>query len=130
MGDLLGAYSLIFAAITALYSLWYPEMQTYFHDHDWPPDVDPVNIQRQYVELKQMRSTKVIPLFIASIGIAIIFLPTVVSIVNDFFANGISFSTYDPIKICLLFLLVLNGFLIKKIFDLNSEIHGYLKQNR
>ena len=130
MGDLLGAYSLIFAAITALYSLWYPEMQAYFRDHSWPPVVAAINIQGQYVKLKEMRRTKITPLFIASIGITIIFLPTIISIAKDLFTSGISLSTYDPISMCLLFLLVLNGFLIKKILDLDKEVREYLATDK
>ena len=130
MGDLLGAYSLIFAAITALYSLWYPEMQAYFRDRSWPPVVAAINIQGQYAKLKEMRRTKIAPLFFASIGIAIIFLPTIISIAKDLFTNGISLSTYDPISICLLFLLVLNGFLIKKILDLDKEVREYLATDK
>jgi len=126
MGELLGAYSLIFAAITALYSLWYPEIQNYLSSHLWPEAVSRKNIQGQYRHLKQLRRMKTIPLLIASIGIAIIFLPTVYSIVIALIQNGISISTYDPISICLLFFLVLNVFLIWKIIDLDKELCKYL----
>jgi len=129
MGDLLGAYSLIFAAITALYSLWYPEIQAYLRDHSFPPIVDAVNIQGQYADLKEMRRTKMIPLLIASLGIAIIFLPTVYVIVSDLITNGISLATYNPISICLLFLLVLNVFLVWKIAALNQQLQDYLDTN-
>lgn len=129
MGDLLGAYSLIFAAITALYSLWYPEIQSYLSNNAFPPSVNPINIQWQYEDLKKMRRTKVIPLLVASLGVAIIFLPTVYSIVMKFIQNGISLSAYDPISVCLLFLLVLNAFLIWKIVDLDKELREYLATN-
>ncbi len=130
MGELLGAYSLIFAAITALYSLWYPEIQSYLSSHLWPQAVSRKNIQGQYKHLEQLRRTKTIPLLIASLGIAVIFLPIVYSIVTELIRNGISFSTYDPISICLLFLLVLNIFLIWKIYDLDKELRIYLATNK
>jgi hypothetical protein len=134
MGDLLGAYSLICAAITALYSLWYPEIKAFLRDHDWPPVVDAMNIQGQYAELKEIRQTKIFPLLLAGIGIAVIFLPTVISILVSCFRelsqNGLHGSVYDPVSVCLIFLLVLNGFLVKKIWELNSEVQGYLQENQ
>jgi predicted permease len=34
------------------------------------------------------------------------------------------------VSVCLIFLLVLNGFLVKKIWELNSEVQGYLQENQ
>ncbi len=130
MGDILGAYSVIFAVITALFGLWYPEIQAYLNDNRWPPDVKAVDIEGQYEHVKEIRRSKIIPLLIISLGITIIFLPAAISIVQGLLQNGISFSTYDPISMCLLFLLVLNILLIWKIFDVDKDLREKLATNK
>ena len=131
MADLLGAYSFIFTAITALYSIWYPEAKNFIHTQEWPPDVDPANIPGQFVVLKTIKRTRIIPLLLASLGIALIFLPTIISILYSGFqelcCNEWVWSSYDPVSICLLFLLVLNIFLVSRIVEFHKEVRIYLR---
>lgn len=119
---LLGALSLLVAAITALYSIWLPEVNAVL-DSQVP---SARGKQRQDLVLKHRKVNKarVLPLLIFSILLVLALLPSLVEIVLD--AVG-SFSSeaiwnYDPAKMIFVVVYAVCTFLSWTLFTLCRKI--------
>lgn len=80
MGELLSAASLLLTIVTVLYALWYPEIVEGLnikipkHEEDWPGPSK---------KIETLIRSKVIPLFVSSMLVSIVFIPDAISIIKE-----------------------------------------------
>ena len=84
MSDILSSFSLLLTIVTVLYGTWYQEIKTAI-DH-WEDIPDP-SLKKQYQEyLKGKRNTlrtKLLPLMIAGVVLAVLLIPVAWRIIAD-----------------------------------------------
>jgi hypothetical protein len=116
MGDLLSAASLLLTVVGVIYSLWYQEISQAI---DSAPQLPPPDHREDRAEprkkLRAVLRTKALPLSVASICIALVFLPPSVALVfqfvHEYHQVGFSiFLKYDAITV---------SFILVELFSLS-----------
>jgi len=112
LGNLLSAASLLLAILAVFYGLWYPEIAEALELKL------PLHKEDATEELKRIRRAAermALPLTVAAIAVALVFLPDSVGVLIDSVAyvasNGASLSNYDAVSASLVLVTVLNSFL-------------------
>lgn len=96
MSDLISASSLLMAAITVLFSLWYPEIIGVLNQKGAKHAGDNLQLKKS---LKIVLFTKSIPLTILSLGVFLTFLPNVIAIILDSIKQGFpTLETYSAVN--------------------------------
>src|SRR5690348_5406982 len=98
ISDILSSASLLLAALTMIYSLFYPEIKSVL---DMVPQTG-VTIKDNapnYDNAKVIRNSKVLPILFGSIVLSLVFIPEFIAQVKNsltvFKAEGLSLSSYD-----------------------------------
>ncbi len=109
LGNVLSAASLLLAALSFIFGLWYPDIKKTLEDRI--PDV-PSERLPELNAAKQVFFVRALPLTLIAWLLAVVYLPPAFRILNDpikIAKSGISTSSYDPVRASLL---IIDGILI------------------
>lgn len=116
MSDRLSAASLLLAIVAVLYGMWYPQLTQALETKVPEFPAERPGLRKQVLEV---RRTRALPLMLAAIGLALVFLPDVVGIA----ARSIGILIENGVEAVRLYDSVTTAFLLVEVVSLYFAIH-------
>jgi len=131
MGDILSSISILVAILTALYAMFYPEIQSF---QNLEADEEPANNAADYDKGKSIRNAKVLPLVIGSFLLTLVFIPEFIAQLNNtwdvfvFNNHRLIFSDYSTVSAAYIVVSIFSIVLTISVFVLAFRFFAHLSK--